>query len=215
MAHGVLAHECVRHSRVTTHESRLSFAHIICCFQVHARVLVQQPLPHAPLHGRRGHLRARVCSVISPHSRVILNSSIAPVSFSSVTSAAPRCNLHRTACRCHPHPTITTRRNACIDVTKSIKNRPQCMWRNTNPVYGGGFRAANAGLQVRKFLNPVTFLHSHRHRIAALFRHAVAAVEYCVHDGFIRGRQRALCCSANRRPSLCCGWHVSDDACTS
>ena len=89
------------------------------------------------------------------------------------------------------------------------------MWRNTNPVYGGGFRAANASLQVRQAPNPVTFLHSHCHRFAALFRHAVAAVEDCVHDVFIRGRQRALCCSTNRWPSLCCGWHVSDDACTS
>ena len=168
--------------------------HIIRCTQVHARVLVQQSLPHPPLYGRRRHMRARICSVMllchtSPTSpyfhasfRFYIYTGFASLSYLSRSSL--QFASHRVQVLSHPQPTSHT---CCVHSWSQI-NHSAC---GVIPI---PFTAEAFVPQtlVFRFAHARCLPHSHilsTHRTAALFRHALAAFENCVHKLFIRGRQ--------------------------
>jgi hypothetical protein len=172
MAHGVLAHEC---APLTNACSACSLHSHIRCTQVHARVLVQQSLPHPPLYGRRRHMRARICSVML----LCHTSSTSPYFYASFrfyiyTGFASLSYLSRSSLQFASHRVQVSSNITHMLCSFMVSNQPQCMWRNTNPVYGGGFRAANAGLQVRSRALPAAFTHSqhapYRSAVPACFR---------------------------------------------
>jgi len=191
MAHGVLAHEC---APLTNACSACTLHSHIRCTQVHARVLVQQSLPHPPLDGRRRHMRARICSVMllchtsstSPYFhasfRFYIYTGFASLSYLSRSSL--QFASHRVQVSSRTQPTSHT---CCVHSWSQI-NHSAC-GETPIPFTAEAFVPQTL---VFRFAHARCLPHSYilsTHRTAALFRHALAAFENCVHKLFIRGRQ--------------------------
>jgi hypothetical protein len=139
MAHGVLAHECGE----CFDQSASLIRHVGTCTRTCTAIATRRSHPWSKKAFANLSLHCK-----TPFRHHPSSSLLCLLTRFAVTSLILRYNSLRTECRCSLSQAHTT--SFAVHLTADTS---QNMWRNTNPIYGGGFRAANAGLQVRS-LNP-------------------------------------------------------------
>ena len=141
MAHGVLAHECEKTRRfmITRLTLILGSCTLTCTVTATPRYLRSSKREYASLCLR--------CESSSASPFCPISIFFHPIYFILISESFLRSYLSTSSLQFASH-----RVQVCADLLRAAVTSHewfcQCMWRNTNPVYGTGFRAANAGLQV-------------------------------------------------------------------